>query len=517
MVFLSRGIHTYMFIYTYRKPQRIDSASLTDTVALPCKQDIGALERYVDETMVVLIFLSRGYFLSRNCLREVRATMERNKPVVLVLETDPAKGGFTLDAARAECPEDLRDFVFGPAGSERPVITWHRITIFQLCSLKEIARTMLIHTPLYNDTPAMQVYLDKDLSVQRLAFERPVLAYASPNNPGCYEAAQELSNHFRASELFVVDIAPAGMLTDKPADTALVLRGGPTSDLHVDTVRINTASGGSGEQGKGSFSETATGASTVAVSGSSAWRARLSAVGKRSIERLRRLVGRGRPALDGCAARKLVFVLYLNRETFVDKAGAALALEVQQALDRDVDIVMLHENEERKGGCEFGHLFKSTPKELVSAGLYGPIALAMYAMPHRVVSLALAAQALGATASARKARGSGPSRNDSRVTATSQSLAEEGFNPRLKGRRLKTGRASRFSRPSGGDAKSDSEVAKKRHSGDIPGVVFLPRMHRPPPGREPAAQLPADPQPHEQPAPPGEGGEEIGLGLIARL
>jgi len=95
-------------------------------------EDIGALERYIDETMVMLIFLSRGYFQSRNCLREVRAAMERARPIILVLETDETKGGFALADAREECPEELRDFVFGASGDERAVIPWHRITIFQV-------------------------------------------------------------------------------------------------------------------------------------------------------------------------------------------------------------------------------------------------------------------------------------------------------------------------------------------------------------------------------------------------
>jgi len=118
--------------------------------------------------MVVMVFLSRGYFQSRNCLREVRAAMQRSKPLLLVLETDATKGGFSIEDARDECPEELRDFVFGPASAERDVVPWHRVTAFQLCSLKEIAKTVLWYTPLYEDKPALDVYLDTDLSVDRL-------------------------------------------------------------------------------------------------------------------------------------------------------------------------------------------------------------------------------------------------------------------------------------------------------------------------------------------------------------
>ena len=48
--------------------------------------DIGDLEGYIKATGVILCFLSRRYFVSRNCLREVRATLDQGKPIVLVQE-----------------------------------------------------------------------------------------------------------------------------------------------------------------------------------------------------------------------------------------------------------------------------------------------------------------------------------------------------------------------------------------------------------------------------------------------
>ena len=62
---------------------------------------------------------------------------------------------------------------------------------------------------------------------------------------------------------------------------------------------------------------------------------------------------------------------------------------------QQVDLLLLHENDFARGGCIFGHFFKTTPLELIEAGLFGPIAVAMHPVPHRDVSLTLAAQALG--------------------------------------------------------------------------------------------------------------------------
>ena len=60
-------------------------------------EDIGDLEGYVRATSVMLFFLSKKYFGSRNCLREVRASLEQEKPLVLVHEQQEDKGGGPLE------------------------------------------------------------------------------------------------------------------------------------------------------------------------------------------------------------------------------------------------------------------------------------------------------------------------------------------------------------------------------------------------------------------------------------
>ena len=109
-------------------------------------EEIGALETYVQQTGVMMLFLSKGYFLSRNCLREARQTVEKQIPIVLVHEADVTKGGLTLDQSKAECSDELRSGVFmrhargaegGPTGLvPREVIAWLRVREFQLLSLR---------------------------------------------------------------------------------------------------------------------------------------------------------------------------------------------------------------------------------------------------------------------------------------------------------------------------------------------------------------------------------------------
>ena len=80
----------------------------------------------------------------QNCLREIRSSLEMDKPLVLVQEADPAKGGATLQALRGECPEDLQPDIFEKGWTHT---IYMRIEEFQRVSLKTIVEAPLVHTP----------------------------------------------------------------------------------------------------------------------------------------------------------------------------------------------------------------------------------------------------------------------------------------------------------------------------------------------------------------------------------
>ena len=73
--------------------------------------------------------------------------------------------------------------------------------------------------------------------------------------------------------------------------------------------------------------------------------------------------------------------------------------------DEEIKIVMVHENDASKGACDFDSFFGRTPQGLIDQGIYKEIAIALHTRPHRAVSLALVAQALGATKDAAPAGG----------------------------------------------------------------------------------------------------------------
>ncbi|EOD37990.1 hypothetical protein EMIHUDRAFT_200360 [Emiliania huxleyi CCMP1516] len=106
-----------------------------DAVKVDDLKDIGALEEYI-QRIFTLALPTSSCPAPQNCLREVRSSLEKDKPLVLVQEADPEKGGGTLQALRDECPEDLQPDIFD---KDWPLTIWYRIDEFRLISLKIIA------------------------------------------------------------------------------------------------------------------------------------------------------------------------------------------------------------------------------------------------------------------------------------------------------------------------------------------------------------------------------------------
>jgi hypothetical protein len=106
--------------------------------------EMDALETHVQSSQTVLVFLSRGYFFSHNCKRELAATIQFQKPIILLHEADTHRGGAPLAQLMQECFDDprtrqYRDHIF----ENREVILWLRVKEFQLISLKKIVLALL--------------------------------------------------------------------------------------------------------------------------------------------------------------------------------------------------------------------------------------------------------------------------------------------------------------------------------------------------------------------------------------
>jgi len=85
------------------------------------------------------------------------------------------------------------------------------------------------------------------------------------------------------------------------------------------------------------------------------------------------------------------FLLYLNDQTYLESAGKELAEEIRRARAvretwrSTIEIVMVHENDPERGGCEFGIFFDGrTPKDLEDSGVYNVRTLYYYVPSVRV-------------------------------------------------------------------------------------------------------------------------------------
>ena len=283
-------------------------------------QDTGELETYIEQTAVIMIFVSKGYFKSGNCLREAVASVEKAKPITLV--HDPVKGGASREAIeRDECTDALRPAIF-VAGRE--VIEWHRVKDFQLISLKLLAEQLLLGCPTPSGLPPprhIQLYVPGEAARQNMVFGDRVLLYSSPNNPG----AAAIANALRAGMKNVATTV----------DPRMVGSGGSRSSRRASTTGVGRATH---------------------------------------------------------------FLLYLNSQTFGCEAGERLAAELRAVrLSGSAPVVLVHETDERRGGCEFGRFFETTPGDLIQEGLYKAIAVALESGVFWPVSVALVARTLGAT------------------------------------------------------------------------------------------------------------------------
>ena len=497
--------------------------------------DTAHLEEHVEASTVVLVFLSRGYFLSANCLREVRHALAVDKPIVLIHEVDRNKGGATLQELKDECPEDLRAAVF----EGRSPIPWLRLGPLQRETLVRIAEIVVIHSPAFNaSSPGSMFNLQMHnvgnafggaighatKAADRISFGvagaaglappaqrqgslAPSAAYAPPPAEETDEATRAATRiqalhrgrrtrqHIRAQGLMPASpgkfvragtgklIPRVKMRSDQHCDVLYVpravtelhwqfkhgrvglyvSRSNPGADAvarqYLACIRPKLLDDGlwisptmpegmvaplermlrSGETFDTPAKKAAASKQTRSpkkktrsksmISRSMPHRPKLPssasvkghlkegahavsegahAVSSRMATRLRTRGTRAQPvgAASAASAKPTSgapkcpdgathFLLLLSAKTFVGADGEQLAMEVRAAREAGVPLLMIHQNDAECDGCEFSHFFDVTPKDLILAGLYRPLAVPWYPEPHLKVCCAIATRTLG--------------------------------------------------------------------------------------------------------------------------
>ena len=64
--------------------------------------EIGDLEGYIDRTTTILVYCSKGYFQSRNCMRELISATIKQKPAIALIDPDASHGGRSGEEVRSQ-------------------------------------------------------------------------------------------------------------------------------------------------------------------------------------------------------------------------------------------------------------------------------------------------------------------------------------------------------------------------------------------------------------------------------
>jgi len=396
--------------------------------------EIGNLEQHVQASQCVLLFLSRGYFESINCRREIVCTFDGNKkPLAIVHEPDAAHGGAPIDALQLEfnaqpwssaaAASHMATHIFEPS----QIIEWLRIKVFQTVSVRLISEQLVRASPKYVRMEKVRLYLPEQED-QKLALPSDTCVYYSAANPGAHELAMEFVEFItstiherRQTEAIRKksrrrihtklqkrkgDVQAQGLTAGQSSAETSEADVVSSSDPHSRHSRCNSLAAveKSGEAFATCFTDDPNDIGMEGTDGvASEWAdqqeaspggagilPRSPSLGQLSLRTSKR-------AQDASAPKAKYMLLLLNHSTFTGEQGKVLAAQVRTALKKKVNMVMVHETDATsRDGCEFSRFFTTTPTDLINAGLYHALAIAAVREPYRDVSNTQIATAIGA-------------------------------------------------------------------------------------------------------------------------
>uniref|UniRef100_A0A7S2BXW5 Receptor ligand binding region domain-containing protein n=1 Tax=Haptolina brevifila TaxID=156173 RepID=A0A7S2BXW5_9EUKA len=444
--------------------------------------EISRLEEHIAASQCILIFLSKSYFKSKNCLREVRAAAAANKPLVLCQEVDVARGGLSLDDAKGDCPDELLDYVFGSSaptskasrlmgGVEQPgpreVIVWHRVTAFQRVSLLRIASTMVAAAKQEEDdwssakdmpnvaalSPSKskakpKLYCPESITERPVTYAGSISLFVSESNPGAREAA-ELLLAVHGSAVKAARKQSSGLLKSV-RDGAVTVMEAAGLDLDEEGSLPAGALWGRRSFMELNFEDAALRSQAARLLDEAPTNIiqHIQLELQLTTQQVQQLASRmdaesgqdgaaGEPADTSRAHRLPVthMLLYLNDQTFLGEEGATLTALLMAATDAHIPLLMLHENNPLKGGCPFDNILCATPDTLLAGGLFDQLAIPLYSHPAELeLANTMALQALFKSAPFKTPHLLGPPLRDNRREHSSKSNSRRARTSRWESR-----------------------------------------------------------------------------------
>ena len=335
----------------HRRRARPPSADIYDL------SDTACLEEYVGSSTSILIFLSRGYFNSKACLRESCAAVKLAKPLIIVHEADEQYGGVTLELLQNDCPAELRSALFQTADE---IIPWLRLPPFQDQVIVLIAERILKASLGLSRPPGLasqaevaanhHLFMPGSLAASEYQVGK-VSIYVSRHNKGALEVAARLISYFKkGSAANTTEAVPAELSTAQQV-------------LSSNSFEVKGLIASQGSQKNVGAPKGRT--LTNSVSG----------------------------RFFGGPIRGKVMLLYLSADVFLDADGnlnEALCSELQIAMDVGFRVILLHP----VTSVAFDRIIDTCPRDLLVSGLLRCIAVQLQPEPFERVSANILAKTM---------------------------------------------------------------------------------------------------------------------------
>ena len=358
--------------------------------------DISRLEEHVAESALVLVFLSKGYFLSANCCRELKAATEQGVTMLPVHEANSGRGGAPLSQLISECPDYARPVLF-PAGAG-PLIPWLRARPLQITTLTLIAEAV------YGELLRQRDEASPD--------DEPGWLGRGPTSSSGVERKSSRAAVAPITEAEEDPKTPREAHAAVEGRTELTMRGNPIYEKHVfpPNSRLYASRHNPGAADVAELIQQCTYNLTVTnvppkptqVQGRQGRSVRDMAAD--GVRKARMHKAHGGETLSvamqaelGGLAQGSMMLLYLNKDSFMGDAGSHLAAELRLARSNGNAIVLVHEQRDTHGWCDFDRFFYVTPADLAQGGLFKDIAMPLMARyRHLAVAISLIASKMGA-------------------------------------------------------------------------------------------------------------------------
>ena len=168
-------------------------------------KDISDLEGYIERSSVILVMCTKGYFSSKNCMRELRCAVGMGKPMFAMLDLDSDTRSLTMEEVKAELlAADAKFAGWGFSGDGGPdgaacfaalfavdPIEWNRIGVFQDVTMRLVAERTLPEG--HGATFLAGESTQAKVSVPSLRRGRSYHLYVSPSNLQAAEFVVELA------------------------------------------------------------------------------------------------------------------------------------------------------------------------------------------------------------------------------------------------------------------------------------------------------------------------------------